>query len=235
MKKPVFCPPDKLDIDPLKFVIASLEEAIEIIAWQNPKKNILHLSAQFGCQNLIKSYLRNLDINEKDQELMEEKTPLHYAIESRNFTIAIYLIEHGADLSATDYFNQTPAHYIAKFCYQIAEFEKINRPEIDWNYPDDATYTPLMMVNDPEIARRIIAAGGNINLVDCDGNNVLYHAAVSLNVPMVKSWLKNYPALKVPAASKWLKRSDVNFHLVGIGLGESEKNRLIEEIDQLLK
>lgn len=191
MKQPTFGPPADLgDLDPLKFTVLALEEAVRILHQQNKQQTILHLAAEYNCINLIKGYIRNSDINIKDQDSGEEKTPLHYAIEYHHIEVAEFLIKFGAYLHAGDWLGRTPIHYAARYAKNCQLVQVLIQEKAKWNTPDINGVTPLMLVSRPDIAEMIIEAGGDLNIRDKDGNTVLHHAASDYNLNMIEYWLQ---------------------------------------------
>lgn len=177
--------------DTYYYIKSSLDEAIQIISAQNPRQNILHIAAQFGCVYLLGKYIKRFDINILDRVNMEEKTPLHYAIEYNQLDAVKFLLDHGADIYAVDFFDLNSLHYLALYnrCPEI--FALFLHQRINWGVANYEGITPLMKITDPEKTDQIISLFPRLGEdLDQNGNNMLHHAACQLSLPMVKYWWK---------------------------------------------
>jgi len=73
------------------------------------------------------------------------QTPLYYAVDSDDVEFARFLINHGANVNATDYFGFTPLHEaIVRGSYGVAKLLIKNGANV--NSKDQYGYTPLHLV-----------------------------------------------------------------------------------------
>ncbi|KAH8896011.1 ankyrin [Thozetella sp. PMI_491] len=109
----------------------------------------------------------NVDIDSKDKN---GKTPLHYACEmhfSSEKVISI-LLSAGADPSVKDSFGKTPIHYTIQH-YRFERLTAILEAAESWMSNNQA----------PEIMRRIIRHGANVNDKSNNGRTALHFACAA--------------------------------------------------------
>ena len=110
------------------------------------------------------------------------QTPLYYAVDSDDVEFARFLINHGANVNATDYFGFTPLHEaIVRGSYGVAKLLIKNGANV--NSKDQYGYTPLHLVciyNRPKMAVLLIKNGADVNVKDNYGNVPLHYCATTV-------------------------------------------------------
>jgi ankyrin repeat protein len=88
------------------------------------------------------------------------KTPLHYAVQSKNVKVVRLLIQHGADVNATTFGNVTPLML-----------------SVD------------MAFGDPDIAMELLRAGANVKVQDTNGDSALLIATTESSYQVMEAML----------------------------------------------
>ncbi len=145
------------------------------------RRTPLHLAAEKGRLDLIEYFVRTgADINAQDSL---GRTPLFAAVEAKNAASLQKLIELGADPLRRNTDIRTPLHAAAAAGFAEGAQELLKHPEVRRTINEFQTYsqgfTPLMeavSANQPEIAEKIIGAGGDVNAKDHQKRNPLFIA-----------------------------------------------------------
>ena len=145
------------------------------------KRTPLHLAAEKGRTDLIEYFTRTgADINAQDKD---GRTPLFAAIEAKNLPAAQKLLELGADPLRRNTDIRTPLHAAAAAGYGPGAELLLAQPDVRRTINEFQTYsqgfTPLMEAvnaNQPAIAAKIVAAGGDVNAKDHQKRHSLFIA-----------------------------------------------------------
>jgi ankyrin repeat protein len=104
------------------------------------------------------------------------RTPLHYAVRSKNKGIITLLLESHADINAKDYLGQTPLHWAAgREDPEIAKLLLANKADV--NSRDLGGATPLHDGFYTKVAAVLIAEHADISAVNDAGETALHNAA----------------------------------------------------------
>lgn len=145
------------------------------------KRTPLHLAGQKNRADLVEYFVKTgADINAQDRD---GKTPLFTAIESKNLAAAEKLLELGADPLRRSTDIRTPLHAAAAAGYIEGAELLLKQPDVRRTINEFQTYsqgfTPLLEAvnaNQPEIAAKIVAAGGDVNAKDHQKRHSLFIA-----------------------------------------------------------
>ncbi|EAY18309.1 ankyrin repeat protein, putative [Trichomonas vaginalis G3] len=123
--------------------------------------------------------LHGAEINAKENKY--GYTPLHKSTSETMTDIAVFLIEHGADIKSTDIKGQTPLHHAVD--YNNVELVKLlisKGAEIDAQDLNGETALHLAALNgNTKMVEILLINGANVNAKNVDGVTVLQKASVS--------------------------------------------------------
>lgn len=114
-------------------------------------------------------------------------SPLHQAILRKQTKIALFLLEHGADVQTPDTSNRTPLHLAVERSDAVLVQELLRR-KADPGKRDRTGWTPLHHAaakNRLEIAKLLLDSGQDPNLRSELGGTALHEAAAAGGVEMV--------------------------------------------------
>lgn len=107
---------------------------------------------------------------------------IHEVAKLGNFSIFQKLLNMGVNSNLVDSLGNTPLHYVIT----LDIFDELNRCHPNQiNTQNEKGRSPLMeyfnrFEKSTEIVERMIAAGTNLNITDCDGNTALHYAAAKI-------------------------------------------------------
>lgn len=130
-----------------------------------------------GCSNAeIVNHLFAAGLNKKKKVFspIANRSPLLTSLREKNFTITDVLIQNGYDINEPSYNGgKSPLSYFAEMGEQKI-IEYLLQKKADVNHRAQLGYTPLMFAatsNRLPIAKMLLGAGADINLVSSDGNH----------------------------------------------------------------
>ena len=130
-------------------------------------------------------------------------TPLHYAARSNSDGIAMWLIDHGADVNAKNEDGETPLLIaISNRNFDLAEF--LNERGDDVNAKEVDGETPLLIsVSIPWLAKLLIERGADVNAKNEDGETPLLIAATRDNFDLVELLIEHGADVNVKTVVGW--------------------------------
>lgn len=164
---------------------------LQVDATDNEMGTALHCACQKGHYAVAKYFVNTpcLHINTSTRI-----TPLHSACDGGNLEIVKLLLEHGANMYATDVDGRTPLHYA---CYRghinIAEYFVVNFDDgfamfMACNKRGSNCLHLAAQMGHQELVEYIIFCGVNINCQNNSGNTPLHMASENGHVELAK-WL----------------------------------------------
>lgn len=145
-------------------------------------QNPLHLSAMYGNKETMDIFIsRKISLNSRDKN---RNTPLHLAVS--NWSNLLHLIKNGADVCSQNSDGDTVAHlaFAPYFFRLFEEIKKQKRLEV-YKLPNKYGQTPLQkwLQSDQKIDVEslevlITVTGFDLNVIDCNGNNLLLSALI---------------------------------------------------------
>ncbi|ANB59930.1 ankyrin repeat domain-containing protein [Anoxybacteroides amylolyticum] len=127
-------------------------------------------------EELVKQMINKQTVKERDKD---GNTPLHYAIDSGDIELVRLLVQHGADVNATNEAGTTPLMKAAQFGQtEIVKFLYAHGADI--NRTDDQGETALSKAvegNQVATVQFLLQAGANVNIKTTIGKTALMTAA----------------------------------------------------------
>ena len=137
-------------------------------------------ACQEGNLSKVKSMVeRGHDVNEEDKDYGLYRTPLMFAAGKGRFDVVKYLINHGADVSKTNYREQTALHYAGKYGHlEVVELLLSKGAGID--VEDELCCTSLMVAavrGRSDITLHLINHGADLNKTYVNKRTALHYAS----------------------------------------------------------
>lgn len=168
-------------------IIRLLLEAKADVNWQGPVGGTaLHAVAKGGDVALIRSLLEA----KAEMNVAEGKsgiTPLHYAAGRASPEIALFLLQHNADIHAKTSGGRTPITFAAQL-HGAETIVALLRHNADPNVTDSRGRTPLFYAaatGCSEPALTLLDHGVDVNATDSSGSIALHHAAATGSNPIM--------------------------------------------------
>ncbi|XP_022760038.1 transient receptor potential cation channel subfamily A member 1-like [Durio zibethinus] len=155
-------------------------------------RSIFHFAANAGRKRICKYLIEELKLNVDDFINDEGLTPLHSAIQGEQHTLAVYLLDKGANPNVVDNHDYTPLHMAAK-TGSLKLLEHLIKKGAEIDAISDAG-TPLTIaadVNRKDIMKVLLDNHANPN-VDSNDLSPLYISVKKGSMECVKLLLKVY-------------------------------------------
>ncbi|EDQ86259.1 uncharacterized protein MONBRDRAFT_11038 [Monosiga brevicollis MX1] len=154
----------------------------------NAEDNVSTVPAPFSPPFMIHLY-----------NMMDNKTPLHYACDSGHDNVVEMLLKHGADANAKDKDNKTPLYYACRNCHDNV-VGMLLKHGADANAKDNDNKTRLHYACDSghdNLVEMLLKHGADANAKDKDGKAPLHYACGHGYVKVVEILLEHGADAKV--------------------------------------
>ncbi|XP_046575310.1 serine/threonine-protein phosphatase 6 regulatory ankyrin repeat subunit C-like [Haliotis rubra] len=141
---------------------------------------ILHFASKGGNVEIIQLLAKH-NVN---GESTCRKTPLSYSAKKGHKEIFEILLDRGADISVIDIAKNTLLHLASEGGNLLIVEDILAFPGLDINAVNSGRRTPLLVAaynEHTDICGRLLSAGADVNIRDCDGNDVILIAAMTGN------------------------------------------------------
>ncbi|XP_067653191.1 ankyrin-1-like [Haliotis asinina] len=154
--------------------------------------NVLHLACMRGDEEIVKHVLKlhTLNINCRGSK---GRTPLLLAAEYKKYDVFELLLEGGADPSAVNGNGDNILHMACEGDSEEILKHVLKLHTLDINCRGYKGRTPLLVAavySAYDVFKLLLESGGNLSVVDSDGNSILHFASMGEDEKIVKHILK---------------------------------------------
>jgi ankyrin repeat protein len=142
-----------------------------------PQASPLYYAALYGFRDVVE-HLVDAHLQDLNARSGTRGTPLHAALDGRHQTVAMLLVERGADIGCLDFQSRTPLHIACCGCTDVVSV-LIDRG-VDLNAEDDSRETPLHDASQwgcDDIIRLLLDHGAEAGRLDRSGWTPLHVAS----------------------------------------------------------
>jgi len=144
-------------------------------------------------------FVGEVEVNARDPD---GRTPLHYAAERGDSSLAAFLISHGANVNVVDNLNQSPLGIsVEKSDAKITELLVNAKANIFLPIKENTTAAKIALTKSSFLLKALITSF-SVESVDKDGKTILHLASVSGNVPAV------HDILEITTSSSVVNKND---------------------------
>lgn len=159
------------------------------------KTSLLHVASHYGILSIASALLSH----DSTKGAWHTKdgigyTPLHHAVTSGHFEVAMLLLDHGAEVNCLNSDGHTPLLLAAQNYYSMDIVKLLLESGADINHADIHGKTALhyaAKIGSPELVQYLIHRGANQYALSHDGTSVLALAAASGREALAESLLVN--------------------------------------------